>query len=109
MNMMPRVVSAPAAPEKFFIGGKWVEPISSRKLEVISPVTEEPVLSYPEAGPADIDRAVAAAREAFDHGPWPRLSPAERARYLRKIAELLAERLNDIANAWTLQVARRSA
>src|SRR5690606_14619787 len=44
------------------------------------------------------------AREAFDKGPWPRMSPAERAGYLRKVASLLSERLDDIAAAWTLQV-----
>jgi acyl-CoA reductase-like NAD-dependent aldehyde dehydrogenase len=104
MNMMSKIVPAPKAPEKFFIGGKWVEPMSNRRLEVVSPVTEERILSYPEAGQADMDRAVAAAREAFDNGPWPRLAPSERARHLRKVADLLAGRLDDIAHAWTLQV-----
>jgi acyl-CoA reductase-like NAD-dependent aldehyde dehydrogenase len=104
MNMMSRIVPAPKAPEKFFIGGKWVEPMSNQRLEVISPVTEERILSYPEAGQVDMDRAVAAAREAFDNGPWPRMAPSERARYLRKVADLLAGRLDDIAYAWTLQV-----
>ena len=82
MNVMPRIVAAPVAPEKLFIGGQWVEPISKQRLQVISPVTEEPILNYPEAGPADIDRAVAEARAAFDNGPWPRFAPAERARYM---------------------------
>jgi acyl-CoA reductase-like NAD-dependent aldehyde dehydrogenase/thiamine pyrophosphate-dependent acetolactate synthase large subunit-like protein len=104
MNMMAKLARAPKAPEKFFIGGRWVEPLSNRKLDVISPVTEERILSYPEASQADMDRAVAAAREAFDNGPWPRIAPSERARYLRKVADLLAQRLDDIAYAWTLQV-----
>ncbi len=105
MNVMTRPVAAgPKAPEKFFIGGRWIEPISTKRLDVISPATEELVLSYPEAGPADIDRAVAAARDAFDNGPWPRMAPAERARYLRKVAANLTERLDDIAYSWTLQV-----
>ena len=104
MSMMAKIASAPKAPDKFFIGGKWVEPLSNRKLDVISPVTEERILSYPEASQADMDRAVAAAREAFDNGPWPRMAPTERARYLRKVAEHLAERLDDIAYSWTLQV-----
>lgn len=104
MNMMARNVSAPKAPEKFFIGGKWREPISKERLKVVSPVTEEEILSYPEAGRADIDLAIAAARDAFDNGPWPRMSPAERAGYLRKVAALLTERLDDIAESWTLQV-----
>ncbi|MGE0503373.1 MAG: aldehyde dehydrogenase [Rhizobiaceae bacterium] len=104
MNVMARSSVVPNAPERFFIGGKWLEPISSARLKIISPVTEELVLSYPEAGPADIDRAVAAARDAFDNGPWPRMAASERARYLRKVADLLTERLDDIAYSWTLQV-----
>jgi aldehyde dehydrogenase (NAD+) len=104
MSMMAKAGVQPKAPEKFFIGGKWVEPLSNRKLDVISPVTEERILSYPEASQADMDRAVTAAREAFDNGPWPRMAPAERARCLRKVADLLAQRLDDIAYSWTLQV-----
>src|SRR6185312_1208709 len=104
MNVTAKIAAQPKAPEKFFIGGKWVEPLSNRKLDVISPVTEERILSYPEASQADMDRAVAAAREAFDSGPWPRMAPSERAPYLRKVADLLAQRLDDIAYSWTLQV-----
>src|SRR5690606_18899774 len=65
MNMLAKIAPAPKAPDRFFIGGKWVEPLSNRKLDVISPVTEERILSYPEASQADMDRAIAAAREAF--------------------------------------------
>ncbi len=104
MSMMAKTIAAPKAPDKFFIAGKWVQPLSNKRLDVISPVTEERILSYPEAGEADMDRAVAAAREAFDNGPWPRMAPAERARCLRRVADLLAERLDDIAHSWTLQV-----
>ena len=103
MNYVAKTFT-PKAPEKLFIGGQWVDAISKARLEVISPVTEEPILSYPEAGVADIDRAVAEARDAFDNGPWPRMAPSERARYLRKVGELLSQRLDEIANAWTLQV-----
>lgn len=103
MNYVARSFT-PKAPEKLFIGGQWVDAISRARLEVVSPVTEEPILSYPEAGVADIDRAVAEARDAFDKGPWPRMAPSDRARYLRKVGELLSQRLDEIANAWTLQV-----
>ena len=61
-------------------------------------------MSYPEAAPADIDRAVAAARQAFDEGPWSLMPPAERATYLRRVATLIATRLDEIAGAWTTQV-----
>lgn len=104
MNVVARDVAAPKAPDRFFINGEWVQPRSNKTLQVVSPVTEEVLLSYPEASEADMEAAVAAAREAFDNGPWPRMSPAERAGYLRKVASLLSERLDDIAAAWTLQV-----
>jgi acyl-CoA reductase-like NAD-dependent aldehyde dehydrogenase/thiamine pyrophosphate-dependent acetolactate synthase large subunit-like protein len=104
MGLQGKIKAAPKAPEKFFIGGKWVEPLSNKRLDVISPVTEERILTYPEASQADMDRAVAAAREAFDNGPWPRLAPSERAAYLRRVAGVLSERLDDIAYSWTLQV-----
>ena len=68
------------APHSFFIGGQWQKPAGNGKLSVISPVTEEVVLTFAEATPADVDRAVAAAREAFDRGPWPRLSAQEQSR-----------------------------
>lgn len=103
MNMSYRP-SAPRAPERFFIGGRWLEPISRQTLKVVSPSTEELLFSYPEAGPADIDRAVAAARDAFDNGPWPRMAPSERAAALRRVADNLTARLDEIANAWTVQV-----
>jgi acyl-CoA reductase-like NAD-dependent aldehyde dehydrogenase len=64
---------------------------------VISPATEEVVGHVPLAEDADVDRAVAAAREAFDQGPWPRKAPAERAEVLRRAATLLRERTDDIA------------
>ncbi len=66
-------------PHAFFIGGEWVEPSTGDLLSVISPATEEVVMTFAEAHERDVDRAVAAARDAFDNGPWPRLSPAERA------------------------------
>ncbi|RVV98227.1 aldehyde dehydrogenase [Mesobaculum littorinae] len=92
------------APEKFFIDGAWVAPLSDKTLEVVSPVSEEVILTYPEAGPEDMDRAVAAARAAFDTGPWPRMTPAERAGYLRKVAQNIEDRLDEIAQVWTAQV-----
>lgn len=104
MNVAVRTDAKLKAPEKFFINGEWIAPLSNRTIDVVSPVTEEVIMSYPEASQADMDRAVIAAREAFETGPWPRLSPAERAGYLRKVASFIAERLDDIAYAWTAQV-----
>ena len=70
---------------QLFIGGRWVAPSSDSVIEVISPVTEEVIATVPEAQPADVDAAVAAARRAFDEGPWPRMAPAERAAALLRI------------------------
>jgi aldehyde dehydrogenase (NAD+) len=92
------------APDALFIGGKWVKSAGTRTLSVISPSTEEVVMTFPEANEADMDRAVAAAREAFDNGPWPRLSVAERSKYLRKVADGLRRRLPELAQIWTTQV-----
>ena len=75
--------------DRFFIGGQWVTPSSEATINVIDSGTEEVFFTVAEAQAADISRAVAAAREAFDNGPWPRLTHAERAEYLRAIgAEL---------------------
>ena len=87
-------------PGKLFINGEWVEPSTDRKIEVIAPATEEIYVRVAAAQEADIKRAVAAAREAFDIGPWPRMSHAERAVYLSAIGEELAKRAGDVAAIW---------
>ncbi|MEO3784845.1 aldehyde dehydrogenase [Actinocorallia sp. B10E7] len=75
---------------RFFIGGDWVEPAGTGTIEVVSPHTEEVIGRVPEGTNADIDRAVAAARQAFDHGPWPRMTPAERAEALGRLSAIYA-------------------
>lgn len=89
-----------AHPDRFFIGGRWVAPSSSATINVIAPATEELYLSVAAANEADIDRAVDAARTAFDSGPWPRLSPIERAAYLTRLADELDRRAGDLARVW---------
>jgi aldehyde dehydrogenase (NAD+) len=93
-----------ASPDKLFIGGDWSSSSASDVIEIISPSTEESVGHVAKATTADMDRAIAAARNAFDNGPWPRLSGPERAVYLRRIAEEMAKRADDFARAWSLQV-----
>ena len=92
------------AHDAFFIDGKWQKPAGKGVLNVISPVTEEVLMTFPEASARDVDSAVAAARQAFDNGPWPRLSAEERGNYLLKVAENLKARLPELAQAWTTQV-----
>jgi aldehyde dehydrogenase (NAD+) len=88
----------------FYIGGDWVKPQSDQKLDLISPVTEECFLSLPEASTADVDRAVQAARQAFDHGPWPRMTPQERSKFVLAIGEEMKKRAPLLTDVWTAQV-----
>jgi betaine-aldehyde dehydrogenase len=81
--------------DQLLIGGEWVAPAGDQRIEVRSPATLEVIGSVPEGVEADIDAAVAAARRAFDEGPWPRTSPADRAKVISRFAELLAERIDD--------------
>jgi aldehyde dehydrogenase (NAD+) len=91
-------------PDKFFIGGAWVAPSSSKTIKVIGSSTETVCAEVAEAQAADIDRAVSAARAAFDEGPWPRLTHAERADYLRRIGARVAERWPLIADIWSSEM-----
>ena len=91
-------------PEGVFIGGVWTRPAGPEWLSVINPATEEVVAQVAAAGPVEVDRAVAAARTAFDEGPWPRLTPAERAQKLRVVAGELRRRKADLANAISLEM-----
>jgi len=101
--MIPQGVNI-THPDKLFIGGEWVAATSGRQIEIINPNTEEPVARVAEASEADMDRAVAAARQAFDHGPWPSTPPAERGRKLMAMVDLLEARIPELAAAWTAQV-----
>ncbi|AVH94190.1 MULTISPECIES: aldehyde dehydrogenase [Streptomyces] len=82
---------------KLYIGGRWETPATDETIAVISPYTEEAVAHVPAASRADVDRAVAAAREAFDHGPWPRTPLTDRLEALRRLGETLADRHEEMA------------
>jgi len=90
-------------PDSLFIGGEWVQPSTNKRLSVISPVSEQELGTVPEATVADVDRAVAAARKAFDSGPWPRMSRQERAAHLRELARHLSQRVDALSYLWTLE------
>ncbi|GAA5020131.1 aldehyde dehydrogenase [Kitasatospora paranensis] len=89
--------------DRLFIGGRWVEPAGTGTIEVVSPHTEQVVARVPHATPADVDAAVAAAREAFDHGPWPRMTVAERVEVVTRIKDALLARHQELAELITLQ------
>lgn len=102
---MNKVTSAPIShAQEFFIGGKWVKPSSNSLINVVNPTTEETYVQVAEAQVADIENAVTAARHAFDNGPWPKLSYAERAECLNTIGTLLQSRAEDIATAWSCEM-----
>jgi acyl-CoA reductase-like NAD-dependent aldehyde dehydrogenase len=87
-------------PDRFFIDGQWAAPSTASGIDVINCATEKVFLRVAEAQEADVNRAVAAARAAFDRGPWPRMSHAERAGYLTAIARELEARAEDNATIW---------
>ena len=91
-------------PDRFYIGGEWATPSSGDLIDVVQPATENVWARVAQARKPDVHRAVAAAREAFDRGPWPRLSHAERARYLRAIADGLRARAADLAYIWASEM-----
>jgi acyl-CoA reductase-like NAD-dependent aldehyde dehydrogenase len=90
--------------DSLFIGGRWTAPATAERIQVISPATVEPVGSVPAVSRADVDAAVAAARHAFDHGPWPATPPKERAEVLTRAARLIEQRSADLLAALTAEV-----
>lgn len=91
-------------PDRLFIDGAWVIPASAATLSVVSPSSEAEIAMVASAAKQDVDRAVAAARRAFDHGPWPRMSPAERGDALLRIYAGLEKRSQELSYCWTAQV-----
>jgi aldehyde dehydrogenase (NAD+) len=82
---------------QLFIGGAWTTPSGTELLDIVSPHDNTVIGRAAQALPADVDRAVAAARKAFDEGPWPRTSPAERIAMIRKLSTLREQRADEIA------------
>jgi len=89
---------------ELFIDGGWVTPGTDAAIEIVSPHSEQVIGHSPAAAPADVDRAVAAARTAFDHGPWPRLTPAERIEAVGRLAAVYKERRGDMAELISAEI-----
>lgn len=83
--------------ENVFIGGVWETPLGDRTIRVVSPHTERVIAEVAAPSTADADRAVAAARRAFDEDPWPRTAPAERVAAVRRLADLYEPHREEIA------------
>ncbi|XP_042977488.1 aldehyde dehydrogenase family 2 member C4-like isoform X2 [Carya illinoinensis] len=91
---------------KLFINGEFVDSVSGKTFETIDPRTGEVIARIAEGDKEDIDLAVKAARQAFDHGPWPRLSGSERGRIMMKFADLLAEHAEELAALDTIDAGK---
>lgn len=78
-----------SAQQTIHVGGEWRNALSGATREILDPADAKPFALIAEGGTEDTDAAIAAAREAFDHGPWPATSVAERAALLRRVADLL--------------------
>ncbi len=89
-------------PVKMLIGGEWVESASGKTFDTINPSTGEVLARVAEGDAEDINRAVTAARKAFESGPWPKLTPSQRGRLLWKVAELIEKNADELAQLETL-------
>ncbi len=96
----------PTFRSQLFIYGEYVHSASGKTFPVVNPANNEVLTELAEAGVEDVNRAVAAARKAFDEGPWPRLKTAERARMLRHFAELLVKHAPELEQIESLDVGK---
>src|SRR5579875_910201 len=99
------VATRPAV-KRLFIDNQWVEAASGRTFEDVNPATEQVLAHIAEADASDVDRAVRAARRAFDEGPWPRLRAAERAALLRRVGELILQHQDELVQLESLDTGK---
>jgi aldehyde dehydrogenase (NAD+) len=85
------------ADQKMFIGGKWVDSVSGKTFETVNPATGEVICRVAEGDKADIDRAVKAAREAFEKGSWRTMNASDRGRLLNKLADAIEAHKDELA------------
>jgi phenylacetaldehyde dehydrogenase len=90
------------APRQMFINGQWTEAASGKTFDTPNPATGETLARIAEGDAEDIDRAVKAARKAFEEGPWSRMSPSERGRIIWRIGDLILEHTNELAQLESL-------
>ena len=87
---------------KMLIDGQWVDSVSGKTFETVNPATEEVIAHVAEGDKADIDRAVKAARKAFDSGPWRKMDARDRGRLMNKLADLVEKNFDELAELETL-------
>ena len=99
--MPTKVAPATSGPKvkltKLFIDNKWVEPVDGGEFETFNPTTGEVIAKVAAGGPADVDKAVKAARRALETGPWSTMDAADRGRLLFKLADLVEQNAGELA------------
>jgi phenylacetaldehyde dehydrogenase len=90
------------APRQLFINGQWADAASGKTFATPNPATGETLANIAEADAEDIDRAVRAARRAFEEGPWSRMTPSERGRIIWRIGDLILEHTDELAQLESL-------
>src|SRR3984957_4505676 len=98
----PQVAEFIEKPRRMLINGSWVNAASGKTFPTYNPATGEVMAQIAEGDREDINRAVAAARAAFEKGPWRRLTASERGRLIWKLGELLEENLEEFAELESL-------
>ena len=93
-------------PKFLYVDAEWTEASSGSRRDVIDPATGEVIASVAQASAEDAYRAISAARNAFDHGPWPRLASSERAAHLRRLVSALNEHAEEIAKIEALNTGK---
>ena len=101
--MAPEIEAPRRAPDKLYINGQWVDAADSATLDTYNPSTGEKLASVAQAGARDVDRAVAAAREAFAHGSeWRRMDAMDRGELVARIGRAIADRAEELTELETL-------
>ncbi|PWA10385.1 betaine-aldehyde dehydrogenase [Pueribacillus theae] len=102
IELSPKVARFLQGNKKLFINGQWVESVSGKTFETKNPATNEVLANVYEAGKEEVNRAVEAAREAFDNGPWSKINASDRSRLIYKLADLMEKNAEELAQLDTL-------
>ena len=109
VDVLPGVAEFLSRPQRMPIGGEWVEAASGRTFDSEDPGVGRVLTTVPEGEAVDVDRAVVAARRAFEEGPWPAMTAAERSRVVWRIGDLISEHAEELAQLETLDAGKSLA
>ena len=102
VHLDPQVAAFLGKPRQLLIGGRWVPAESGKTFPVIDPATGQEIGRVAEGDKADIDKAVKAARKAFESGPWAEMTPSARGRLLHRIGDAILDNLDELATLESL-------